>query len=167
MREICYVLKQNIRWKLILMDDSVFIFSLKCYCTFYKIKFSCFYRYVVLFIQNFLTSRWTDREQFIWQAPFLRWDLHEFSRERNCVVYHSVADPDPGSGAFLSPGSGMDKKQDPDPGWKIPDHILRELRNSFWTKILQIRDPVPFCPLDPGWIKKKIRIRDEKSRIIF
>jgi hypothetical protein len=29
---------------------------------------------------------------------------------------NSVADPDPGSGAFLTPGSGIDKKnQDPDP----------------------------------------------------
>jgi hypothetical protein len=29
----------------------------------------------------------------------------------------SVADPDPGSGAFLTPGSGIGKKnQDPDPG---------------------------------------------------
>jgi hypothetical protein len=27
----------------------------------------------------------------------------------------SVADPDPGSRAFLTPGSGMGKNQDPDP----------------------------------------------------
>jgi hypothetical protein len=28
----------------------------------------------------------------------------------------SVADPDPGSDAFLTPGSGMGKNQDPYPG---------------------------------------------------
>jgi hypothetical protein len=27
------------------------------------------------------------------------------------MVLNSVADPDPGSGAFLTPGSGMGKKQ--------------------------------------------------------
>jgi uncharacterized UBP type Zn finger protein len=31
-------------------------------------------------------------------------------------VFNSVADSDPGSGAFLTPGSGMGKNQDPDPG---------------------------------------------------
>jgi hypothetical protein len=34
------------------------------------------------------------------------------------VLDNSVADPDPGHGAFLTPGSGsgMGKNQDPDPG---------------------------------------------------
>ena len=32
------------------------------------------------------------------------------------TVKGSVADPDTGSGAFLTPGSGMGKNQDPDPG---------------------------------------------------
>jgi hypothetical protein len=31
------------------------------------------------------------------------------------IFVTSVADPDPGSGAFLTPGSGMVKSQDPDP----------------------------------------------------
>jgi hypothetical protein len=31
-------------------------------------------------------------------------------------IITSVADRDPESGAFLTPGSGMDKNQDPDPG---------------------------------------------------
>jgi hypothetical protein len=30
------------------------------------------------------------------------------------VEITSVADPDPGLGAFLTPGSGIDKNQDPD-----------------------------------------------------
>ncbi len=51
---------------------------------------------------------------------------------RIMVEKNSVADP--GSGAFLSPGSGMGKSLDPDPGsgMNIPDPIrIRELRNSF------------------------------------
>jgi len=32
------------------------------------------------------------------------------------TVKGSIADPDPGSGAFLTPGSGLGKTQDPDPG---------------------------------------------------
>ncbi len=38
--------------------------------------------------------------------------------EDNLKVVHfiSVVDPDPGSGAFLKPGSGMGKKQNSDPG---------------------------------------------------
>jgi hypothetical protein len=33
-----------------------------------------------------------------------------------CKLIFSVADPDPGYGAFLTPRSGMDKNQDPDLG---------------------------------------------------
>jgi hypothetical protein len=58
----------------------------------------------------------------------------------------SVADPDPGSGALLTPGSGI-RIRDEQPG-----SYFRELRNNFWVKILKIFDA------DPGW--KKIRIRD-------
>ncbi len=41
-------------------------------------------------------------------------------------VSASVADPDPGSSAFLTPGSGMGRSQHPDPGSGMnnPDHIL-------------------------------------------
>jgi hypothetical protein len=41
-------------------------------------------------------------------------------------VLASVADPDPGSGVFLTPGSGMGKSQHPDPGSGMdnPDHIF-------------------------------------------
>jgi hypothetical protein len=36
---------------------------------------------------------------------------------QNLTSSSSVADPDPGSGALLTPGSGVSKKnQDPDPG---------------------------------------------------
>jgi hypothetical protein len=61
----------------------------------------------------------------------------------------SVANPDPGFGAFLTPGSGMGKEtQDPDPetvsGMNNPDHISESLEPIFWVKILD------FFDVDPG-----------------
>jgi hypothetical protein len=55
---------------------------------------------------------------------------------RNTIAT-SVADPDPGSGDFLTPGSGIQdpgcvKNQDPDPGMKNPDHISECLETIFW-----------------------------------
>jgi hypothetical protein len=44
----------------------------------------------------------------------------------------SVADPDPGSGAFLTPGSGMGKKSES--GMKNPDHISKCLETIFLGK---------------------------------
>jgi hypothetical protein len=41
----------------------------------------------------------------------------------------SVEDPDPGSGAFLTPGSGMCKKSGS--GMKNPDHISESLETIF------------------------------------
>ncbi len=51
----------------------------------------------------------------------------------------SVADPDPGSGAFLTPGSGIRNRFFPDPGSRIPDlgsqtHIFESLVTIFWVK---------------------------------
>jgi hypothetical protein len=44
----------------------------------------------------------------------------------------SVADPDPGSGAFLIPGSGMGKKNpDPGSGVNIPDPFFDSLKKFF------------------------------------
>jgi hypothetical protein len=37
------------------------------------------------------------------------------------IVLLSVADPDPGSGAFLTPGSGIRDRFFPDPGSRIPN----------------------------------------------
>jgi hypothetical protein len=42
------------------------------------------------------------------------WGWRHF--ETQIFVKGSVADPDPGSGAFLTPGSGMGRIGDPDPG---------------------------------------------------
>jgi hypothetical protein len=46
----------------------------------------------------------------------------------------------------LDPGSRMGKNQDLDRD-EQPGSYLRELRNSFWVKILK------FCDEDPGWKK--------------
>jgi hypothetical protein len=73
-----------------------------------------------------------------------------------------IADPDPGSDAFLTPGSGMKKIQIWDPinltpgsgkeknsdlgsGINIHDHISESLVSTFWlknTSRIRIRDPV-------------------------
>jgi hypothetical protein len=48
-------------------------------------------------------------------------------------IYASVADPDPGSGAFLTPGSGIRKGFIPDPGSQT--HIFEILvTTTFWVK---------------------------------
>jgi hypothetical protein len=45
----------------------------------------------------------------------------------------SVADPDPGSGAFLTPGSGIRNRVFPDPGSQT--HIFESIVTIFWVKI--------------------------------
>ncbi len=69
----------------------------------------------------------------------------------------SVADSDPGSGAFFDPWMrklGWVKNQDPDPGsvfgMNIPDHIFESIETIFWVKILQFFDADPVTR-DPGW----------------
>jgi hypothetical protein len=64
-----------------------------------------------------------------------------YSTVRVLIIIISVADPDPGSGAFLDPGSRMQdglKKRYPDPGsgsgMKIPDHISESLETIFGSK---------------------------------
>ncbi len=41
---------------------------------------------------------------------------HTVKIKIGATLKSSVADPDPGSGPFLTPGSGMGKKKAPDPG---------------------------------------------------
>jgi hypothetical protein len=43
----------------------------------------------------------------------------------NYFLQLSVADPDPGSGTFLPPGSGIRNRFFPDPGSRIPPLLLR------------------------------------------
>jgi hypothetical protein len=47
-------------------------------------------------------------------------------------VRNSVADPDPGSGAFLTPGSGIWNSFFPDP--RSQTHIFQSLVTIFWVK---------------------------------
>jgi hypothetical protein len=61
----------------------------------------------------------------------------------------SVADPDPGSGAFLAPGSGIrdGKKIGSESGMNIPEHTSESYKQFFGLKYLnslmriRIRDP--------------------------
>jgi hypothetical protein len=46
----------------------------------------------------------------------------------------SVADPDPGPGAFLTPGSGIRNRVFPDPGSRIPNPYFLKLSDNFWVK---------------------------------
>jgi hypothetical protein len=59
--------------------------------------------------------------------------------ELKYCIFVSGADPDPGSGAFLTPGSGIRNRFFPDPGSRIPDpgsqtHIFESLVTIFWVK---------------------------------
>jgi hypothetical protein len=61
--------------------------------------------------------------------------------------------PDPESGAFFIPGSGMDKKPISGSGVNILHHIFESLETIFWVKILKFFDADPgiFLTLNPGW----------------
>jgi hypothetical protein len=72
----------------------------------------------------------------------------------------SVADPDLGTGAFLTPGSGRGKKSGSGSRTNIPDHISESFETIFWLKILKFfYEDLGFgmeknLILDPGWKKK-------------
>jgi hypothetical protein len=53
---------------------------------------------------------------------------------QNFTCSSSVADPDPGSGALLTPGSGMGKKSGSGSGMNNPDHISESLKQLFGLK---------------------------------
>ncbi len=76
------------------------------------------------------------------------------------MVFLSV--PDPGSGAFLTPGSGMGKNSGSGSGMNIPDHIFESLETIFGLKILEFFDADAESGIlltrDPGsGMKKGIR----------
>jgi hypothetical protein len=72
-----------------------------------------------------------------------RCDIGEFLLIIKCCGTGSGIQ-DPGSGAFLIPGSGMGKKSGSGSGMNNPDHISDSLETIFWVKILnslmRIRD---------------------------
>jgi hypothetical protein len=47
------------------------------------------------------------------------------------MITSSVADPDPGSGVFLTPGSGMGKKSRSGSGMNIPNYNSESLETIF------------------------------------
>jgi hypothetical protein len=81
----------------------------------------------------------------------------------------SVADPDPGSGVFLTPwirdlGSGMGKKSGSGPGINNPDHISESLETIFGVKILKFFDAYPGSEMEKfvsGIRDVKVLIRDK------
>ncbi len=95
--------------------------------------------------------------------PEGKWS-HDMYSGRFCFILDkiSVADPDPGSGAFLTPGSGMGRKsasgsgiRDEQPGSYLLE--LRKLETIFFVflglkylnSLLRIRDP-GWKKSDPG-----------------
>jgi hypothetical protein len=73
--------------------------------------------------------------------------------------------PDPGSGAFLTPGPGSGIREGEKIRIRDPDHISESLKKNFDLKILKFfdADPGSGVLLDPGsgmenfgfWIRKK------------
>jgi hypothetical protein len=68
----------------------------------------------------------------------------------------SVADPDPKSGSFLTPGSGMGKKSGSGSGMNNQDHFER-VKTIFWVKIFKFFD----MDADPECKKIESGIRDK------
>jgi hypothetical protein len=74
----------------------------------------------------------------------------------------SFADPDPGSGAFLDPGSGMDKKSRSGSKIKNPDNFSESLETIFGVKILKFFDAMRIRDtFDPGSGMEKNRFRNK------
>jgi hypothetical protein len=73
----------------------------------------------------------------------------------NQLSFLSVVAQDPGSRAFLTPGSGMGTKSRSGSGMNIFDHISESLETVLWVKMLKFfdadADPGIFLTLDPGW----------------
>ncbi len=105
----------------------------------------------------YVHQRGTGRTAFY--AKLLNWWRGDSKRitQRLCIhtYRHSVADPDPGSGAFwpLDPESGLGKKSRAGSGMNIPDYNSESLNNFLGVDV----DPESFWP----WIRDgKIRIPD-------
>ncbi len=80
--------------------------------------------------------------------------LNKDPRMRPCVAtaIRSVSDPDPGSSAFLTPGSGI-RIRDPDPGWTTRIIFPSwEFGFKYLNSLMWIRDGKTTFR-DPGWKK--------------
>ncbi len=67
-------------------------------------------------------------------SPFTAWGEGRGVLQTYCRKRISVADPDPGSGAFLTPGSRIGFFPDPDLGSRIPNPYFWELSDNFLGK---------------------------------
>ncbi len=90
--------------------------------------------------------------------------IHRYCKYRSLVKF-SVADPDPGLGAFLTPGSGIRDGRKSASGSGIqneqPGSYFKELRNHFFAffgvKLLKFFDE------GPGWRQFGSGIRNGKK----
>ncbi len=73
----------------------------------------------------------------------------------------SVVDPDPGSRAFLTPGSGMGKKLRSGSEMNIPEHISESGTVLKFLDADAVPNPGIFLTLDPGWEKFGSWTRDK------
>ncbi len=75
-----------------------------------------------------------------------------------CTCVTSVADPDPGSRVFLTPGSRMGRISASGSEMNNPDHVFYSLETIyFWVTILK------FFDADPGWRQFGSWIRNGKK----
>jgi hypothetical protein len=79
---------------------------------------------------------------------------------------NSLADPDPGLGAFLTPGSGIldGRKSASGSGMNNPDHIFQSLETIFFLLFLMLKYLNSLTRIrDPGWSQFGSVIRDGVS----
>ncbi len=116
-----------------------------------------------------------DLDPALFVTVFQETNKNEFFSYVFLAYYLRVADPDPGSGAFLTPWDGIRDGKNPDSGWISCIIFPRAEKHLFWLKIFKFFDADPgrdlldpgfgiFLTLDPGWKKFVSRIRDKEPR---
>jgi hypothetical protein len=70
---------------------------------------------------NFLPWQNNVMSETLSKCTFYDGQIDIFEISVKIQIFYSVADPDPGSGSFLTPGSGIRNRFFTDPGSRIPD----------------------------------------------
>ncbi len=83
-------------------------------------------------------KNWVSKDDLRLVGAMLKYKLNDDGGIFNYLLF-SVADPDPGSGAFLTSGSGIRNRFFPDPGSRISDpgsqdHIFKSFLTIFLVK---------------------------------